>query len=111
MKQSLNYLNWSAYDSQLGRNVVKNVNLEVKKGEIIGIAGLMGSGRTELALSIFGNPKNYKLQGNLKMFGETKVLKHTSDAIKAGIAYVTEIVKETDCFYYRILRVMSLPRI
>ena len=49
--------NWSAYDTQLGRNVVKNVNFHVKKGEIIGIAGLMGSGRTELALSIFGNPK------------------------------------------------------
>lgn len=81
---------WTAYDSQLGRNVVKNVQLEVKKGEIIGIAGLMGSGRTELALSIFGNPKNYKLQGNMKMFGETKELKHTSEAIKAGIAYVTE---------------------
>lgn len=63
---------WTAYDSQLGRNVVKNVKLEVKKGEIIGIAGLMGSGRTELALSIFGNPKNYKIQGNMKMFGEKR---------------------------------------
>jgi putative multiple sugar transport system ATP-binding protein len=82
--------NWSAYDTQLGRNVVKNINLHVKKGEIIGIAGLMGSGRTELALSIFGNPKNYKLQGDLEIQGAPKVLKHTSDAIKAGIAYVTE---------------------
>jgi putative multiple sugar transport system ATP-binding protein len=81
---------WSAYDTQLGRTVVKNVNLHVKKGEIIGIAGLMGSGRTELALSIFGNPKNYKLQGNLEIQGAPKVLKHTSEAIKAGIAYVTE---------------------
>lgn len=82
--------NWSAYDAQLGRNVVKDVNLHLKKGEIIGIAGLMGSGRTELALSIFGNPKNYKLQGNMEFFSESKVLKHPSDAIKAGIAYVTE---------------------
>jgi len=81
---------WTAYDTQLGRNVVKNVQLNVKKGEIIGIAGLMGSGRTELALSIFGNPKSYKMQGKMKMYGETKVLKHTSEAIKAGIAYVTE---------------------
>ena len=81
---------WSAYDTQLGRNVVKNANLEVKKGEIIGIAGLMGSGRTELALSIFGNPRNYKLQGNLEIKGEPIVLKHTSEAIKVGIAYVTE---------------------
>ncbi|MEK4520667.1 sugar ABC transporter ATP-binding protein [Psychrobacillus sp. FSL W7-1457] len=86
----LSLKDWSAYDPQLGRNTVKNVNLQLKKGEIIGIAGLMGSGRTELALSIFGNPKNYKLQGTLELQGTTKVLKHTSDAIKAGIAYVTE---------------------
>ncbi|KAB2332098.1 sugar ABC transporter ATP-binding protein [Cytobacillus depressus] len=83
-------INWSAYDVKLGRYVVKDVNLHVKKGEIIGIAGLMGSGRTELALSIFGNPKGYKLQGNLKIKGEPKVLKHTNNAIKEGIAYVTE---------------------
>lgn len=82
--------NWSAYDPQLGRQVVKNVNMNVKKGEIVGIAGLMGSGRTELALSIFGNAKNYKLQGDLVWDGSSTMLKHTSDAIKAGIAYVTE---------------------
>ncbi|WP_342527092.1 sugar ABC transporter ATP-binding protein [Chryseomicrobium sp. FSL W7-1435] len=81
---------WSAYDAQLGREVVKGANLHLKKGEIIGIAGLMGSGRTELALSIFGNPRNYKVDGEMKLFGETKVLKHTSEAIKEGIAYVTE---------------------
>ena len=50
----------------------------------------MGSGRTELALSIFGNAKSYKLEGDLLIDGMPKVLKHTSDAIKAGIAYVTE---------------------
>ncbi|MFE8698661.1 ATP-binding cassette domain-containing protein [Cytobacillus sp. FJAT-53684] len=82
--------NWSAYDTQLGRHVVKDVNLHLKKGEIIGIAGLMGSGRTELALSIFGNPKAYKVQGELMLDGAVKKIKHPSDAIKAGIAYVTE---------------------
>lgn len=82
--------NWSAYDPQLSRQVVKDVELHVKKGEIVGIAGLMGSGRTELALSIFGNAKNYKLQGDLVWDGSSTMLKHTSDAIKAGIAYVTE---------------------
>lgn len=81
---------WSAYDPQLGRKVVDNVSIHVKKGEIVGIAGLMGSGRTELALSIFGNPKSYKLQGELMMDGSPKRFKHTSDAIRAGIAYVTE---------------------
>ncbi|NBD23535.1 sugar ABC transporter ATP-binding protein [Paenibacillus glycinis] len=81
---------WTAYDPKLGRNVVKNVNLHVKKGEIVGIAGLMGSGRTELALSLFGNPKSYKLQGELLLNGEKRVFKHPRDAIKAGVAYVTE---------------------
>ncbi|MBS2967855.1 MULTISPECIES: sugar ABC transporter ATP-binding protein [Metabacillus] len=82
--------NWSAYDPKLGRKVIKDVDLHVKKGEIVGLAGLMGSGRTELALSIFGNAKSYKLEGNLKLNGKPANLKHTSDAIREGIAYVTE---------------------
>ncbi len=82
--------NWTAYDPQLGRNVSKNVNLHVRKGEIVGIAGLMGSGRTELALSIFGNSKSYKIQGDLYVEGRPVILRHTEQAIKAGIAYVTE---------------------
>lgn len=82
--------NWTAYDPQLGRNIATDVNLNVRKGEIVGIAGLMGSGRTELALSIFGNPKNYRLQGELYVNGVRQTFKHTSDAIRAGIAYVTE---------------------
>lgn len=90
--------NWSAYDPQLGRQVVKNVNLHVKKGEIVGIAGLMGSGRTELALSIFGNAKSYKLQGDMMWNNKLTTLKHTSDAINAGIAYVTEDRKDDGLF-------------
>jgi putative multiple sugar transport system ATP-binding protein len=86
----LELYNWTAYDPKIGRQVVKAVNLHVKKGEIVGIAGLMGSGRTELALSIFGNAKSYKLQGDLVLDGKSTAFKHTSDAIKAGIAYVTE---------------------
>lgn len=95
---------WSAYDPELARQVVKHANLEVKKGEIIGIAGLMGSGRTELALSIFGNPKNYKLQGELEVFGKQRTLKHTSDAIKAGIAYVTEDRKGNGLFLIKDIK-------
>lgn len=82
--------NWTAYDPNLGRNVVKAANIHVKKGEIVGIAGLMGSGRTELAQSIFGNPKAYKLHGELYLDGVKKTFKHPKDAIDAGIAYVTE---------------------
>ncbi|TWT01426.1 sugar ABC transporter ATP-binding protein [Planomicrobium sp. CPCC 101079] len=94
----LQLFNWSAYDVELGRNVVKNVNLHIKKGEIVGIAGLMGSGRTELALSIFGNPNAYKLQGELLLHGKQRKLPHTRDAIKAGIAYVTEDRKGNGLF-------------
>ncbi|MBU8880546.1 sugar ABC transporter ATP-binding protein [Bacillus sp. FJAT-29790] len=86
----LELTNWTALDPQLGRNVSKNVDLHVRKGEIVGIAGLMGSGRTELALSIFGNSKSYKIQGDLFVDGRPVSFKHTSQAIKAGIAYVTE---------------------
>ena len=82
--------NWSAFDPQLGRTVSKDIDLHVRKGEIVGIAGLMGSGRTELALSIFGNSKSYKIQGELFVDGRPANFKHTSQAIKAGIAYVTE---------------------
>ncbi len=89
-KTILEVKNWTAHDSGLGRQVVKEVDLHVKQGEIVGIAGLMGSGRTELALSIFGNPKSYKLQGELLLDGTPRTIKHPSEAIKAGIAYVTE---------------------
>ncbi len=82
--------NWSAYDPESGRYVVKDAGLYVRKGEIVGIAGLMGSGRTELAQSIFGNPKSYKLQGELLLDGVPRTFRHPIDAIRAGIAYVTE---------------------
>ncbi|MDP4164785.1 MAG: sugar ABC transporter ATP-binding protein, partial [Bacillota bacterium] len=107
--------NWSAYDPQLGRQIVKDVNLHVKKGEIVGLAGLMGSGRTELALSIFGNPKSYKLQGDLVLEGIQRKFPHTSDAIKAGIAYVTEDRKGDGLFLIQDIKsnvsVANLPGI
>lgn len=86
----LELYNWSAYDPGLGRHVVKDINLHVNQGEIVGISGLMGSGRTELALSIFGNAKSYKLQGDIVFLGSSTAFRHPSDAIHAGISYVTE---------------------
>jgi putative multiple sugar transport system ATP-binding protein len=82
--------NWSAYDPNLGRDIFKNVNFNVKKGEIVGFSGLMGSGRTELALSIFGNPLGYQVSGELYLMGEKKQFSHPHDAINAGMAYATE---------------------
>lgn len=81
---------WNAYDPNIGRDILKDVNFHVKKGEIVGIAGLMGSGRTEFALSLFGNPDGYKLSGDLFIMGNQKRFNLPEDAIRAGLAYVTE---------------------
>lgn len=82
--------NWSAYDPNLGRAILKNINFHVREGEIVGIAGLMGAGRTELALSLFGNPYNYQVEGELFFKGRPVHFRHPQDAIRAGLAYVTE---------------------
>jgi putative multiple sugar transport system ATP-binding protein len=81
---------WTAYDPALERNVLKDVAFNVRKGEIVGFAGLMGSGRTELALSIFGNPDGYRVHGDLVINGQRKHFGQPGDAIRAGMAYVSE---------------------
>lgn len=87
---TLEVRNWNAYDPNLGRMVLKDINVNVKRGEIIGLAGLMGSGRTELALSMFGNPDGYQISGELYLKGQKKHFRRPQDAIRAGMAYVTE---------------------
>jgi putative multiple sugar transport system ATP-binding protein len=82
--------NWNAYDPALGREILKNINFTLRKGEIVGFAGLMGSGRTELALSIFGNPDGYRISGEMIIKGKEMRFSHPEDAIKEGVAYVTE---------------------
>jgi len=83
--------NWSAYDSVADREILHDINIKVRKGEIVGLAGLMGAGRTELALSIFGNTPKYKItSGEVLIDGESKKFNHPKDAMNAGIAYVTE---------------------
>ncbi len=82
--------NWNAYDPSLGRKVLKDMNFKLMKGEIIGFAGLMGSGRTELAHSLFGNPDGYQLQGEIQLHGQNKKFARPSKAIEAGIAYASE---------------------
>ena len=74
-----------------GREILHNVNLEVRRGEIVGLAGLMGAGRTELAMSVFGNPTGYKiLSGELWLKGKKADLRSRRACIDAGLAYVTE---------------------
>ena len=81
---------WNAVDTKLGRPILRDVRFNVKKGEIVGLAGLMGSGRTELAKSIFGNPDGYQVKGELTVKGQVRHFKQPRDAIRAGIAYATE---------------------
>jgi len=82
--------NWNAFDPALGRDILYDINFKVRKGEIVGVAGLMGSGRTELALSLFGNPKGYRTEGELWVGGKPRHFNHPHDAIEAGMAYATE---------------------
>ncbi len=82
--------NWNAYDPAVGRQILKDVHFNVRKGEIVGIAGLMGSGRTELALSLFGNPKGYRISGEITLNGRKREFGHPKQAIDAGLAYATE---------------------
>ncbi len=70
--------------------VVDHVSFKVKKGEVIGFSGLQGAGRTELAMSIFGRSYGTNISGKLFINGKEKTLKIPHDAIRAGLAYVTE---------------------
>ena len=83
--------NWTVYHPLYPeRKVVDNVSLNVRKGEVVGIYGLMGAGRTELAMSVFGHAYGTGISGTLKLDGKEVHLKNIKDAIKHKIAYVTE---------------------
>jgi putative multiple sugar transport system ATP-binding protein len=73
-----------------GREVIKNVSFHVKRGEVLGIAGLMGAGRTELAMSIFGRAYGRNVTGQALMQGRQIDLSSIQRAVKNGLAYVTE---------------------
>lgn len=82
---------WNVWHpEQAERQIIKDVSFNVKKGEIVGIAGLMGTGRTELAMSIFGKSYGQGHKGSIKMHGAEVDVSTVPKAVKAGIAYVTE---------------------
>ena len=82
---------WTVYSPYVaGKLVVDHVNFHVNRGEVVGIAGLMGAGRTELAMSIFGHSYGRHITGHLYKDGKEIHLNSVSDAIENGIAYVTE---------------------
>lgn len=82
---------WRVYHPEhADRQVVKGVNLTVRRGEIVGIAGLMGAGRTELAMSVFGRSWGQRISGTALMNGQPVDLGTVRKAVDAGLAYVTE---------------------
>lgn len=82
---------WNVYDPlNSSKKILKDINIKVKKGEVVGIAGLMGAGRTEFAMSIFGKAYGKNISGKILKDDKEVIFKDIKDAINAGLAYVTE---------------------
>ena len=88
---SMEVKDWNVYHPLYNeRKVVDNVSIKVRKGEVVGISGLMGAGRTELAMSVFGQTYGTNISGHLYLNGQEVHLKSARDAIEHKLAYVTE---------------------
>ena len=88
---SMEIKNWSVFHPlYTERKVVDNVSMTVRKGEVVGISGLMGAGRTELAMSVFGKSYGTNITGELYINGEKVELHNPKQAIDHKLAYVTE---------------------
>ena len=88
---ALEIRNWTAYHPLYAeRKVVDNASLTLRRGEVVGIAGLIGAGRTELAMSVFGHAYGTHITGELFKDGKPIELRTIPQAIQAGLAYVTE---------------------
>jgi putative multiple sugar transport system ATP-binding protein len=82
---------WTVHDPrESSRVVIDAANLSVRAGEVVGIAGLMGAGRTELAMSVFGRSYGANITGQVFMHGKEVKTRTVSEAIDNGIAYATE---------------------
>ncbi len=83
--------NWNVYHPQHGdRKAIKDVSLNVRAGEVVGISGLMGSGRTELAMSLFGRSWGQRITGDVLIHGKPVDVSTIPKAMAAGFAYATE---------------------
>ena len=87
--------NWNVFhQNHRDRQFLHDVNFSVRAGEVVGIAGLMGAGRTETAMSIFGRSWGHKITGDVLMRGKRVDVSTIPKAIDAGLAYVTEDRKQ-----------------
>ncbi|MBN9270210.1 MAG: sugar ABC transporter ATP-binding protein, partial [Mesorhizobium sp.] len=82
---------WSVYHPiHAERQVIKGIDLTVRKGEVVGIAGLMGAGRTEFAMSLFGRSWGRRITGSVTLDGKPVDVSTVGKAVEQGIAYFTE---------------------
>ena len=82
---------WTVHHPTDGdRRIIHGANLAVRAGEVVGIAGLMGAGRTELAMSIFGRSYGSRISGRLFLRGTEIQARTVPEAIRNGLAYATE---------------------
>jgi putative multiple sugar transport system ATP-binding protein len=82
---------WTVFDQvHADREKIHGVSLEVRAGEIVGIAGLMGSGRTEFAMSLFGRSWGHGITGSARLNGKPIDVSTVRAAVDSGLAYVTE---------------------
>ncbi len=90
-EEALRIEDWTVHHPvDVGRVVVDGASLHVRRGEVVGLAGLMGAGRTELAMSVFGRTYGAGISGRVLKDGQEVHLASVGDAIRHGIAYATE---------------------
>ena len=94
-----------------GRKILKGVSFDLRRGEILGIAGLMGSGRTELVTTIFGEMGKIT-SGTIRIEGKEIEINNATDAIKLGLSLVPEDRKGQGLVLGQsVLKNMSLPNL
>ncbi|MBC5742887.1 ATP-binding cassette domain-containing protein [Lachnospiraceae bacterium MD308] len=83
--------NWNVFNPEdASRQMLKNINIKVRAGEVVGLAGLMGAGRTEFAMSLFGHEYGQKITGEVLMHGKPVKITNVKEAIENKIAYTSE---------------------
>ncbi|MCC8180539.1 MAG: ATP-binding cassette domain-containing protein [Planctomycetes bacterium] len=89
-KVKLQVTDWSVFDGINHKWIVQDINLKVHEGEVVGLAGMIGAGRTELGMSIFGSFEG-AITGKLEYLGkERPTFKNAYEAINAGVFYSSE---------------------
>ncbi len=87
--------NWNVVNAvNNDEKIIDNINIDIRKGEVVGIAGLMGAGRTEFGMSLFGESFGKKTDGVILKDGKELDVNTVSKSIKNGLAYVTEDRKD-----------------